>query len=61
MKIDFNLSEQSIAKAKKIEQLRNQKPPVTWDRIAPIIGNHRTYVIALHKFYQAKKEANGEK
>lgn len=46
MKIDFIPTEHTLAKIARIKDLRAQGK--TFDQIAEEIGNHRTYIIALH-------------
>lgn len=52
MKIDWKISNKTLAKAKKVAAYREQGKK--WEEIATLMGHHRTYVITLHSFY--KKE-----
>ncbi len=53
MKIDWNLSNELIAKCKKIENLRKQGK--TWDQVSSELKQTRAYLIALYKEYKRMK------
>ena len=57
MKIDWMPSPDTIKKAQRIAELREQGR--TFEEIASIFQNHRTYIIALHRWFKEQEKIVG--
>jgi len=56
MKIDFIPSERTLNKAREVARLKSEGK--TYDQIAEIVGNHRTYIFALRNLLKKEEHEN---